>query len=56
MHKADVAESWEKEQISYEINRLTKILRYPELNPIEREIAQMQLDDYYTLLSNGGTN
>ena len=56
MHKQSVVGSWEKEQISYEINRLERILRMPELNPIEREIASLQLSDYFEMLANGGTN
>lgn len=47
--KVDI--DWQYEQVRSEINRLREVLRNPNLNAEERAIAQSQLDNYLTGLS-----
>lgn len=40
------SEDWRRENLAFEINRLRKIIRTPEIEPTERVIAELQLWDY----------
>jgi hypothetical protein len=43
-------EDWTRENVAYEINRLLKITRDRNCPTEQREIAEMQLRDYYEML------
>lgn len=48
---ARLGNDWIREEITYEILRLQRVLRVG--SDEERTIAQMQLNDYLELISNG---
>jgi hypothetical protein len=50
-YEPKVDTDWQYEQVRSEINRLREVLRNPNLNVEERAIAESQLDNYLTGLS-----
>ena len=51
MNSCLLGTDWHTEELKYEINRVNRILRSPELPADERLIAEAQLQDYLEMLT-----